>query len=168
MAPKRFDAPCRHPSAEHLPLRPRWRIFLAQQREAYVNITTLRTPAIMCAAALLAAALTAATAQTPRGPDSKPLVTVDLASEIDSVAGRIVRMQMTTYQPGASNTAHSHKDRPEVVYVLSGKIIDHQGNVAKEYGPGDSFTAGKDTTHWMENTGTVPAVLIVSTIAKKE
>src|SRR5439155_672936 len=61
-----------------------------------------------------------------------------------------------------------HKDRPEVVYILSGKIIDHQGNIAKEYGPGESFTAGKDTTHWMENKGTVPAVLIVSTIARKE
>jgi hypothetical protein len=27
---------------------------------------------------------------------------------------------------------------------------------------------GKDTTHWMENKGAVPAVQIVSTIAKKE
>jgi quercetin dioxygenase-like cupin family protein len=133
-----------------------------------MTMKAIRTPAILCSAAILIAALTAATAQTPRGPDSKPLVTIDLAPEIDSVQGRILRMQQTTYAPGASNTAHSHKDRPEVVYVLSGKIIDHQGSVAKEYGPGESFTAGKDTTHWMENKGTVPAVLIVSTIAKKE
>jgi quercetin dioxygenase-like cupin family protein len=133
-----------------------------------MTMKAIRTPAILCSAAMLSAALTAATAQTPRGPDSKPLVTIDLAPEIDSVQGRILRMQQTTYAPGASNTAHSHKDRPEVVYVLSGKIIDHQGSVAKEYGPGESFTAGKDTTHWMENKGTVPAVLIVSTIAKKE
>jgi quercetin dioxygenase-like cupin family protein len=77
-------------------------------------------------------------------------------------------MQMTTYDPGASGMAHSHKDRPEVVYVLSGKIIDHRGDVAKEYGAGESFTAGKDTMHWMENQGGLPAVLIVSTIVKKE
>jgi quercetin dioxygenase-like cupin family protein len=141
---------------------------MVQQKGAHVNITTLRSPAILCVVALLATALATATAQTPRGPDSKPLVTVDLASEIDSVAGRILRMQMTTYEPGASNMAHSHKDRPEVVYVLSGRIIDHRGDAAKEYGPGESFTAGKDTTHWMENKGAVPAVLIVSTIAKKE
>jgi quercetin dioxygenase-like cupin family protein len=128
----------------------------------------IRDTVIVCVAVALAAALTAATAQAPRGPNSKPLVTIDLASEIDSVQGRILRMQQTTYEPGASNTPHSHKDRPEVVYVLSGKIIDHQGNAAKEYGPGESFTAGKDTTHWMENKGAVPAVLIVSTIAKKE
>ena len=134
-----------------------------------MTMVQVRNLAICCSAVALAAALTAASAQqAPRGPSSKPLTTVDLAAEIDSVEGRVLRMQMTTYEPGASNTPHSHKDRPEVVYILSGKIIDHRGDVAKEYGPGESFTAGKDTTHWMENKGTVPAVLIVSTIAKKE
>jgi len=131
-------------------------------------MNALRMSAVLCTGALVAFAIATASAQTPRGPSSKPLVSVDLASEIDSVQGRILRMQMTTYEPGASNTEHSHKDRPEVVYVLSGKIIDHRGDAAKEYGPGESFTAGKDTTHWMENKGTSPAVLIVSTIAKKE
>ena len=131
-------------------------------------MNVMQMVAIWCSAAVLAAVLTTASAQQTRGPNSKPLVTVDLASEIDSVEGRVLRMQMTTYEPGASGGPHSHKDRPEVVYILSGKIIDHRGNVAKEYGPGESFTAGKDTTHWMENKGRVPAVLLVSTIAKKE
>src|SRR5437868_13303980 len=132
-----------------------------------MSITRLRILSGACPILALAA-LTVATAQTPRGPNSKPLVTVDLASEIDSVQGRILRMQQTTYEPGASNTAHSHKDRPEVVYVLSGKVIEHRGDVAKEYGPGDTFSADKNTTHWMENKGTVPAVMLVTGIARKE
>jgi quercetin dioxygenase-like cupin family protein len=131
-------------------------------------MSTRRMSAILCTAAMAAVAMATATAQTPRGQSTTPLVSVDLASEIDSVQGRMLRMQMTTYDPGASGKAHSHKDRPEVVYVLSGKIIDHRGDVAKEYAAGDSFTAGKDTTHWMENKGGLPAVLIVSTIVKKE
>jgi quercetin dioxygenase-like cupin family protein len=131
-------------------------------------MNALRMSAILCTGALAAVAIAPATAQTPRGQSTKPLVSVDLASEIDSVQGRMLRMQMTTYDPGASGMAHSHKDRPEVVYVLSGKIIDHRGDVAKEYGAGESFTAGKDTMHWMENQGGLPAVLIVSTIVKKE
>ena len=131
-------------------------------------MNALRMSAILCTGAFVAVAIATATAQTPRGQSTKPLVSVDLASEIDSVQGRILRMQMTTYDPGASGMAHSHKDRPEVVYVLSGKIIDHRGDVAKEYGAGDSFTAGKDTMHWMENKGGLPAVLIVSTIVKKD
>ncbi len=138
-----------------------------------MKIAQFGKPAIWFSAVVLVAALGAASAQqTPpreaKGPTSQPLTTVDLGAEIDSVQGRVLRMQLTTYEPGASNAPHSHKDRPEVVYILQGKIIDHRGDVAKEYGPGDSFTADKNTTHWMENKGPVPAVLLVSTIAKKE
>ncbi len=128
--------------------------------------------AMSVSAALLAAAAVATVqAQAPeprKGPTAKPLLNLDLASEIDRVQGRALRMQLTTYDPGAGNQPHSHKDRPEVVYVLSGKIIDHRGDAAKEYGPGDSFTAGRDTIHWMENKGTVPAVMLISGITKKE
>ena len=118
----------------------------------------------------LALSLGAANAQAPepKGPVAKPLLNLDLAPEMESVAGRALRMQLTTYEPGASNKAHSHKDRPEVVYILSGKVIEHRGDVAKEYGPGDTFTADHTTTHWMENKGTVPAVMLVTGIAKKE
>ena len=121
-------------------------------------------------ALVLAFSLGAAHAQAPepKGPVAKPLLNLDLAPEMDSVAGRALRMQLTTYEPGASNKAHSHKDRPEVVYILSGKVIEHRGDIAKEYGPGDTFTADHTTTHWMENKGTVPAVMLVTGIAKKE
>jgi quercetin dioxygenase-like cupin family protein len=120
----------------------------------------------------LAVSASAASAQTPagepKGPVAKPLLNLDLAPEIDSVQGRVTRMQLTTYEPGASNKSHSHKDRPEVVYILSGKVIEHRGDAAKEYGPGDTFAADRNTTHWMENKGTVPAVMLVTGIAKKE
>jgi quercetin dioxygenase-like cupin family protein len=123
-------------------------------------------------AVALAVSVSTASAQTPagepKGPVAKPLLNLDLAPEMDSVQGRVMRMQLTTYEPGASNKAHSHKDRPEVVYILSGKIIEHRGDIAKEYGPGDTFTADRNTTHWMENKGAVPAVMLVTGIAKKE
>jgi quercetin dioxygenase-like cupin family protein len=121
---------------------------------------------------VLAVSMSAASAQAPaaepKGPVAKPLLNLDLAPEMDSVQGRVMRMQLTTYEPGASNKPHSHKDRPEVVYILSGKVIEHRGDVAKEYGPGDTFTADRNTTHWMENKGAVPAVMLVTGIAKKE
>jgi quercetin dioxygenase-like cupin family protein len=109
-------------------------------------------------------------AQTPpaKRPVAKPLIGLELAAEMDSVQGRSMCMQITTYEPGASNSEHSHKDRPEVAYVLSGKIIDHRGDVAKEYGPGDSFTADRNTVHWMENKGTEPAVMLVTGVAARE
>jgi quercetin dioxygenase-like cupin family protein len=134
----------------------------------------MKTPKLATLALFLAAALAlsfgAVRAQVSESkrPVAKPLLNLDLAPEMDSVAGRALRMQLTTYEPGASNKPHSHKDRPEVVYILSGKVIEHRGDVAKEYGPGDTFTADHTTTHWMENKGTVPAVMLVTGIAKKE
>jgi quercetin dioxygenase-like cupin family protein len=85
-------------------------------------MTMLRSiPAVWLCGALLTAAATNANAQAPepKGPVAKPLLNLDLAPEIDSVHDRVMRMQLTTYEPGASNKPHSHKDRPEVVYILS-------------------------------------------------
>jgi quercetin dioxygenase-like cupin family protein len=135
-------------------------------------MTMLRSirPVAWFSCLMLAAAITGANAQAPepKGPVAKPLLNLDLAPEMDTVQGRVMRMQLTTYEPGAANKPHSHKDRPEVVYMLSGKVIEHRGEVAKEYGPGDTFTADRNTTHWMENKGAVPAVMLVTGIAKKE
>jgi quercetin dioxygenase-like cupin family protein len=124
--------------------------------------------AIGAGALMLAAAIAVAPAQEPKGPTAKPLLNLDLSHELTTAEGRVLRMQLTSYEPGASNKPHSHKDRPEVVYVLSGKVIEHRGDTAKEYGPGDSFTADSTTTHWMENKGSVPAVMLVTGIVKKE
>jgi quercetin dioxygenase-like cupin family protein len=141
----------------------------AEQREIVMRMLRSTKRAIF-SGALLAVTVIGANAQAPepKGPVAKPLLNLDLAPELDTVKDRVLRMQLTTYEPGAGNKPHSHKDRPEVVYILSGKVIEHRGDVAKEYGPGDTFTADKNTTHWMENKGTVPAVMLVTGIAKKE
>jgi quercetin dioxygenase-like cupin family protein len=135
-------------------------------------MTMLRSTklAVWFACLVLAGAAAGANAQAPesKGPVVKPLLNLDLAPEMDTVQGRAMRMQLTIYEPGAANKPHSHKDRPEIAYILSGKIIEHRGEVAKEYGPGDAFTADRNTTHWMENKGAVPAVMLVNGIAKKE
>jgi len=145
-------------------------IGLKKKREDIVIMLRSIKLAIWFAGVVLVGAVmgTQAQAPEPKGPVAKPLLNLDLAPEMDSIEGRVMRMQLTTYEPGASNKPHSHKDRPEVVYILSGKIIEHRGDVAKEYGPGDTFTADRNTNHWMENKGTVPAVMLVTGIAKKE
>jgi quercetin dioxygenase-like cupin family protein len=46
---------------------------------------------------------------------------------------------------------------------------DHarDGSQANEYRAGDTFSENKDTTHWLENKGTAPAMLIVTDIFKQ-
>ncbi len=100
------------------------------------------------------------------GPQTKGvtvelLATVDLGPEIEGMAGRQLRMRMATFEPGAVfGPVHNHKDRPGIVYILQGTITDHRNGAATEYGPGAGWPEDWNTTHWLENRGTVPAVEI--------
>lgn len=86
---------------------------------------------------------------------------VDLSPEIEGMAGRQMRMRMVTFAPGAVfGPVHNHIDRPGIVYILQGTITDHRNGVATEYGPGLGWPEDRNTTHWLENRGSVPAVEI--------
>jgi quercetin dioxygenase-like cupin family protein len=102
-----------------------------------------------------------------RGITVKLLSTVDLGPEIDGMAGRQLRMRMVTFAPGAVfGPVHDHKGRPGTVYILEGTITDHRNGVATDYGPGLGWPEDGDTTHWLENRGTIPAVEISVDIVK--
>ncbi len=65
---------------------------------------------------------------------------------------------------------HSTKEAwnwPEVVYVSQGAVTEYRGGQSSDYRTGDTFQAGKDTTHWLENKGTAPLVIIVADIFKQ-
>jgi quercetin dioxygenase-like cupin family protein len=65
------------------------------------------------------------------------LAALDLGPEIEGMAGRQLRMRMVTIEPGGVfGPIHDHKDRPGMVYILQGTIIDHRNGETKEYGPG--------------------------------
>src|SRR5579859_6206154 len=53
---------------------------------------------------------------------------LDLANEIDSVAGRQLRMRVVTIEPGGLVALHSHNGRPAVAYALQGTLIEHLEN----------------------------------------
>jgi quercetin dioxygenase-like cupin family protein len=96
-----------------------------------------------------------------KGVKVEQLAAVDLGPEIEGMAGRQLRMRIVTTEPGGVlGPVHNHKDRPGVVYILQGTITDHRDGVAQEYGPGVGWPEDKNTTHWLENRGTTPAVEI--------
>ncbi|HEY7937826.1 MAG TPA: cupin domain-containing protein [Candidatus Limnocylindrales bacterium] len=89
------------------------------------------------------------------------LATVDLGPEIEGMSGRRLRTRRFTFEPGAVfGPLHDHKGRPGSVYVLEGTITDHRDGVATDYGPGAGWPEDRNTTHWLENRGTIPAVEI--------
>ena len=97
------------------------------------------------------------------------LATVDLGPEIEGMAGRSLRMRLVTIEPGGVvGPIHDHKDRPATVYILQGTITDHRNGVATDYGPGVGWPEDRNTAHWLENRGAVPAVEISVDIVRQE
>jgi quercetin dioxygenase-like cupin family protein len=121
---------------------------------------------VLCAA--LGSAIAQQTAPTEnKGVTVKQLSSVDLGPEIAGMDGRQLRMRMITIDPGGVLGIHSHKGLPSTNYVLQGKIIEHRGDLAKEWSLGDAFTSTKETSHWVENKGITPAIIIAVDIFKQ-
>lgn len=96
-----------------------------------------------------------------RGVRVELLASVELGGEIPGMDGRRLRMRMVTIEPGGVfGPLHDHVGRPGTVYVLEGTITDHRDGTATEYGPGLGWPEDRNTVHWLENRGTVPAVEI--------
>ena len=92
---------------------------------------------------------------------------IDLTNEIDSVAGRQLRLRVITIEPGGVVALHSHNGRPAVAYTLQGTLTEHVENGAVHVREqGESWSEGKNITHWSENKGDKPVVLIAVDVFK--
>src|SRR6185312_8902608 len=103
-----------------------------------------------------------------RGVAVELLATVDLAPEIAGMEGCQLRMRRVTIEPGGVfGPVHDHRGRPGTVVVLQGTITDHRDGVATDYGPGVGWPEDRNTMHWLENRGTMPAVEISVDIVRE-
>ncbi|KRE89903.1 MULTISPECIES: cupin domain-containing protein [unclassified Arthrobacter] len=103
-----------------------------------------------------------------KGVSVEVLATVDLDGEIEGMEGRQLRMRMVTIDPGGVfGPLHNHVGRPGTVYILQGTITDHRDGQTREYGPGVGWPEDRNTSHWLENRGEVPAVEISVDIVNK-
>ena len=101
------------------------------------------------------------------GRQDEILRSLDLTHEMTGAAGRPLRMRKITVQPGGVLGLHDHVDRPAITYVLQGQMTYHQaGKPDVVVNPGGGSAEGRETTHWGESTGNVPAVWIAVDIPK--
>jgi quercetin dioxygenase-like cupin family protein len=85
--------------------------------------------------------------------------------------GLMLRTRLLTIQPGGFVPTHSHADRPAIIFIISGEIIEHSTvcSVPILHKAGDStaeFRPGLE--HWWENKGTAPVVLTSSDLVPIE
>jgi len=87
---------------------------------------------------------------------------IELGPEIEGMNNRQLRMRVLTIEPGGHIGKHSHAGRPTEAYVLSGvDTITYTDGTQKVLKAGDTTSGNKDTTHWHQNKGTEPVVLLV-------
>ncbi len=88
--------------------------------------------------------------------------TTDLSKEPAAVNGRLFRLRQLDMQPGAIVPWHSHGNRPAMIYIVSGEVIEYASNCAVPitHKAGDVAPEKNGTSHWWKNNGSTAAVLI--------
>ncbi|HET9764314.1 MAG TPA: cupin domain-containing protein [Casimicrobiaceae bacterium] len=88
--------------------------------------------------------------------------TTDLSKEPGAIPGRQFRLRQLDVKPAGIVPWHSHGNRPAMIYIVSGEIVEYASNCAAPivHKAGDVASEKAGTSHWWQNTGNVPAVLI--------
>lgn len=98
----------------------------------------------------------------PRGVSDVVRSSTDLAKEPLALKGRTFRLRELQVQPEGIVPWHSHDDRPAMIYIVSGEVVEYASSCAVPivHRAGDVAPERKGTSHWWKNTGSTPAVLI--------
>jgi quercetin dioxygenase-like cupin family protein len=104
----------------------------------------------------------------PSGPSMPKDVTdvvrysTDLSKEPLALQGRLFRLRQLEMKPGGVVPWHSHNERPAMIYIVSGEVVEYASNCAVPitHKAGDVAPEKNGTSHWWKNTGNTNAVLI--------
>ena len=88
--------------------------------------------------------------------------TTDLSKEPAAINGRLFRFRQLDIEPGGIVPWHSHGNRPAMIYIVSGEIIEYASNCAVPiiHKTGDVAPEKNGTQHWWQNNTAAPVVLI--------
>lgn len=90
------------------------------------------------------------------------LSSIDLANEPAAVKDRLLRLRRLEIKPGGVVPWHSHGDRPAIIYIVQGTIVEYASTCAIPivHHAGDASVETHTTAHWWKNTGTETVVLL--------
>jgi len=98
----------------------------------------------------------------PSGVTDTVRYSTDLSKEPIALKGRQFRLRQLEMQPGGIVPWHSHNERPAMIYIVSGEVVEYASSCAVPitHRAGDVAPEKNGTSHWWKNTGSTPAVLI--------
>ena len=124
----------------------------------------LATPAFAgeCPAGQMRADATKPSTAAAKAVTDQVLSMIDLADEKVALKGHMMRVRKLEVQPGGIVPWHSHGDRPALIYIVSGEIYENASNCAVPilHKAGDVARETHATSHWWNNAGKTPVVLL--------
>ena len=94
------------------------------------------------------------------------LGSIELGKEAAKIKGRELRFRKMVIQPGGVVPWHSHDDRPALIYVAEGEIIEYASNCAGpiHHKAGEIRPETQGTSHWWKNLSDKPVVLFIGDV----
>jgi len=124
----------------------------------------LATPAFAgeCPADKMKADAVKPVAYGPKGVSDKVLSTIDLSQEKVALKGHMMRVRKLEVQPGGIVPWHSHVERPALIYIVSGEMVENASNctVPIVHKAGEVARETHATAHWWQNNGNAPVTLL--------
>jgi quercetin dioxygenase-like cupin family protein len=90
-----------------------------------------------------------------QGVTDSVLATIDLANEPVKLSDHLQRVRKLVILPGGIVPWHSHTDRPALIYIIEGEIVEYASNCAVPivHKAGEVRAETQGTAHWWQNLG---------------
>ena len=104
----------------------------------------------------------------PVGLSDVTLGSIDLGKQPAHIEGRELRFRKLTIEPGGIVPWHSHDDRPALIFVQQGEIVEYASNceVPNAHKAGEIRPEMYGTSHWWKNLGKETVILYVGDVRK--
>jgi quercetin dioxygenase-like cupin family protein len=101
-----------------------------------------------------------------KGVTDTVLAAIDLEKEPANIKDRELRFRKLTIEPGGIVPWHSHGDRPAIIYVAEGEIVEYASNCSAPilHKAGEIRPETSGTSHWWQNLGNKTVILFVGDV----
>jgi quercetin dioxygenase-like cupin family protein len=96
------------------------------------------------------------------------LGSINLEKQPANIRDRELRFRKLTIEPGGIVPWHSHDDRPALIFVQQGEIVEYASNCADPivHKAGEIRPEVFGTSHWWQNLGKETVILYVGDVRK--
>jgi len=100
------------------------------------------------------------------GVTDTTLGAIDLGKEPAMIKDRELRFRKLTIEPGGVVPWHSHGNRPALIFIAQGEIMEYASNCAAPivHKAGDLRRETSGTSHWWKNLGDTTVILYVADV----